>query len=135
MKPLISLCMGLLLVTGPGCGPDPPAADPPPAGFAEYYAGEIFLVEKGKLQDGDSTSLGARLDSLRRRHGLTVQKRDSLLAYCQASLPRWEAFLGEVLANLESRGNIAKGVAGFRESGEAKRAGVGVATDTGARRR
>jgi hypothetical protein len=128
MKTLISLFAALLLLSGPGCGSDPPAAGPPPAGFAEYYAGEMFLAEKTKLQRGDSTTLAARLDSLRRRHGLTIRERDSLLSYCQASIPRWEAFLEEVLANLESRGNAEKGPGGVRESTD--RTGSGRA-DTG----
>lgn len=116
MKATIQVLSTALLLAATGCGGDPALQEPPPPSFADYYAGEIFVIEKTRLEMGDSTTLAARLDSLRRRHGLTEARRDSLLAYCRSSLPGWEAFLREVLARLDAIEKAgAKGTEGKKE--------------------
>jgi hypothetical protein len=127
--PLLIRILGLLGLVAPlvsGCDGDRTRGDAPPASFAGYYAGEIFLVEKTRIEMGDSALLDRRLDSLRLEYGLTRETRDSLIAYCRDSLPRWEAFLKDVLARLEKREKEARGTSGNK--------GAAVEKDTAAGR-
>ena len=86
-----------------GCRTSPPSEITPMVNFSEYYAGELFLVEKNRLAGGDSLALRESLDSLRMRYDLTPGGRDSLLLFYRDSLPRWELFLTTVLRELEER--------------------------------
>jgi hypothetical protein len=117
MRILSILISGVIFLTLSGCNGDPPPGNPPPAVFADYYAGELVLLEKARLQAGVDTIPGASLDSLQQRYGFTRHQRDSLLAYCQASLPRWESFLRDVLTRLDEREKAAKESGGAAATG------------------
>lgn len=97
------LILGILLLA-PGCGDAPPAPPDDLGRFTRYYAGEMFVVERNRIGGGDDGALSGGLDSLRRAHGITRGRRDTLLAYLKDSLPRWEAFLKDVLEELEAKG-------------------------------
>jgi hypothetical protein len=100
--PLVTIVVALFPLIG-GCGRSsvPPAADLEK--FKDYYADEVYLTERTRLEGGDTTILNPRLDSLRSRFSISTGKRDTLLGYLQDSLPRWEAFLTDVLQRLEER--------------------------------
>lgn len=135
MRAPLTLLFTALLVSVSGCGGEPPPGDPPPASFADYYAGELFLRERTRLQEGGDSLAGARIDSLRQSYGITERGRDSLLAYCQASLPRWEAFLGDVLARLDAREKAARSPGSGGASKLSRGPAGGTAVDAPAGRR
>ncbi len=101
-RPLAGFSLTLSMLFS-GCRDLPPEDPAGMAAFSEYYAGELFLVEKNRLAGEDSLSLRRGLDSLRGRYDLTPGSRDSILAYYRDSLPRWEAFLTGVLRTLDER--------------------------------
>lgn len=82
-------------------------AEPPPRhdrrAFVTYYAGEIVLAERARLEGLDSAGAAAARSRLLARHNLTAGSRDTLVAWYRDSLPRWEAFLTEVLRELDER--------------------------------
>ena len=98
----LPIALFLLALIPGGCGGDTPPASGPGERFIDYYAKEVVLTEKTRLENGDSTLLRARLDSLGESYGMTRSERDSIIGWCRDSLPRWEAFLREVMARLDS---------------------------------
>lgn len=109
ISPLLAGTILIITFHLSGCGEVPPEDSAGLARFSEYYAGELFLLEKTRLSGGDTLSLRSGLDSLSRHFQITRGERDSLLAYYRDSLPRWEAFLTGVLGKLEERERSLRG--------------------------
>jgi len=86
-----------------GCGDPAPRPDPVEERFKEYYAGETIQREISRLGDENLDTLESRLESIRTRFGFSAAETDSLLGAVRESLPRWEAFLNDVLGRIEKR--------------------------------
>jgi len=104
IRVLIPICV-ILAVTIPhaGCGEAPAPPDPLAERFRDYYAGEMIQREISRLGGEDEAALEHRLDSLRTRFGFTSEEADSLLNSFRDPLPRWEAFLNDVLKKIEEQ--------------------------------
>jgi len=98
--PLPGLLFALILS---GCGEPSPPSNPVEEKFKDFYAAEMVEREISRLKAEDQARLEKRLDSLRIVFGFSAAETDSLLTAMRDTLPRWEAFLDDVLKRVGER--------------------------------